>query len=79
MRFIKLSLPNTVMVIKSWKMRWVWDSAEMSNAYKILIRKPEGRTSLGRPRCRWGIILKGQLIRGEDVNWIHLVMNFQVQ
>jgi hypothetical protein len=25
---------------------------ELRNAYKILVRKPEGR-SLGRPRCRW--------------------------
>jgi hypothetical protein len=26
---------------------------EMRNAYKILIRKPEGKRPLGRPRCRW--------------------------
>jgi hypothetical protein len=24
-----------------------------SNAYKILIRKSEGRRPLGKPRCRW--------------------------
>jgi hypothetical protein len=26
---------------------------EMRNVYKILIGKPEGMTSLGRPRGRW--------------------------
>jgi hypothetical protein len=25
----------------------------MRNAYKILVRKPEGNGSLGRPRGRW--------------------------
>jgi hypothetical protein len=23
------------------------------NAYRILVGKPEGKTPLGRPRCRW--------------------------
>jgi hypothetical protein len=31
---------------------------EKRNAYKLLVGKPEGRRSLGRPRRRWGIILK---------------------
>jgi hypothetical protein len=26
---------------------------EMRNAYKILVEKPEGKRSLGRPRRRW--------------------------
>jgi hypothetical protein len=26
---------------------------EKSNAYKLLVEKPEGRRLLGRPRCRW--------------------------
>jgi hypothetical protein len=25
----------------------------MSNAYRFLARKPEGKRPLGRPRCRW--------------------------
>jgi hypothetical protein len=25
----------------------------MRNTYKILVRKPEGKRSLGRPRRRW--------------------------
>jgi hypothetical protein len=28
------------------------------NAHKILVGKPEGKRPLGRPRRRWGIILK---------------------
>jgi hypothetical protein len=27
---------------------------EMRHAYRILIRKPEGKRPLGRPRYRWG-------------------------
>jgi hypothetical protein len=26
---------------------------EKRNAYKLLVGKPEGKRSLGRPRCRW--------------------------
>jgi hypothetical protein len=26
---------------------------EMKNAYNILVRKPEGKSPLGRPRHRW--------------------------
>jgi hypothetical protein len=26
---------------------------EMKYAYKILVRKPKGKRSLTRPRCRW--------------------------
>jgi hypothetical protein len=26
---------------------------EKRNAYRILVRKPEGMRPLGRPRCRW--------------------------
>jgi len=25
----------------------------MRNAYKIFVRKPEGKRPLGRPRCGW--------------------------
>jgi hypothetical protein len=31
---------------------------EMRNAYNILVGKLEGKKPLGRPRCRWGIILQ---------------------
>jgi hypothetical protein len=43
-------------VIKSRKLRWAGHVAhlrEMRSANKILVRKPEGKRPLGRPRCRW--------------------------
>jgi hypothetical protein len=30
----------------------------MRNAYKILVRKPEEKTSLGRPRRKWDVDIK---------------------
>jgi hypothetical protein len=38
------------------RMRWAWHVAhmvEMRNAYKILVRKPEGKRLLGRPSHTW--------------------------
>jgi hypothetical protein len=35
---------------------WAKDTArmgEMRNEYKIVVGKPERKTPLGRPRCRW--------------------------
>jgi hypothetical protein len=43
-------------MIKSRRMRWTGHGAgigEKRNAYRILVRKPEGKRSLGRPRRRW--------------------------
>jgi hypothetical protein len=31
---------------------------EMRSTYKIVVGKPEGKHPLGRPRHKWGIILK---------------------
>jgi hypothetical protein len=36
---------------------------EKKNAYNILVGKPEGKRPLGRPRCRWWILLKWILER----------------
>jgi len=50
------SLPSIVRVIKSRRMRWAGHVARMGQrrgAYRILVRKPEGRRPLGRPRRRW--------------------------
>jgi hypothetical protein len=43
-------------MIKSKRMRWAMHVARMgdkSKAYRILVRKPEGKRQLGRPRRRW--------------------------
>ena len=48
--------PNIVRVIKSRKMKWAGLVARMGEergVYRVLVRKPEGRRPLGRPRRRW--------------------------
>jgi hypothetical protein len=42
------SSPNIVRVIKSKRMRWAGHMA-----HRILVGRPEGKRSLGRPRRRW--------------------------
>ena len=49
-------LPNIFRVIKSRRMRWAGHVARMGErrgVYRILVRKPEGKRPLGRPRYRW--------------------------
>jgi hypothetical protein len=50
---------------------------EIRNAYKILVRKPEGKRPLGRPRRRCEDNIKMDLpeIGFEGVDWIHMVHN----
>jgi hypothetical protein len=47
---------------------------EMRNGYKILVRKPEGKRSLGKPRCRWEDNIRMDLrhVAWEGVDWIRL-------
>ena len=50
------SSPNIIRVIKSRKLRWARHVARMGQSrsgYRVLVQKPEGRRSLGRPRHRW--------------------------
>ena len=50
------SLPNIVRVMKSIKMKWLGHVArigESRDVCRILVRKPEGKVPLGRPRRRW--------------------------
>jgi hypothetical protein len=52
---ILYSSPNIIRMIKSRRMRWTGRVARMGekrNAYRILVGKPEGKRSLGRPRRR---------------------------
>jgi hypothetical protein len=49
------SLPNIIRVIKSRRLRWAGHVARMEerrDAYRVLVRKPEGRRPLGRPKRR---------------------------
>ena len=52
----RYSLPNIVRVVKSRRMRWaglVVRMEEGRGVYRVLVRKPEGKRPLGRPRLRW--------------------------
>jgi hypothetical protein len=48
---------------------------ENRNAYRTLVGKPEGKRSLGRPRCTWVDNIKMDLreIRWDGVDWIGLI------
>jgi hypothetical protein len=63
------SSPNTIRVIKSRTLRWAEHVARMgakSGAYRALVGKPEGRSSLERPRRRWEDNIKMDL---REVVW----------
>ena len=50
------SSPNIVRVIKSRRMRWAVHVArvgEERGVCRVLVGKPEGKRTLGRPRRRW--------------------------
>jgi hypothetical protein len=50
------SSPNIVRMMKSRRMRWAGHVALMGErgaVYRVLVRKPEEKRPLGRPRLRW--------------------------
>jgi hypothetical protein len=60
--------------------RWVRHVAhmgQMKNAYKILVRKPEGKRLLKRPRHRWEDNIRTDLkeIGCEGVDWLHVAQD----
>jgi hypothetical protein len=68
---------NVIRVIKWRRMRWMGEVArveEMRNAYSILVGKPEGKRSLGRPRHRRedNIGIDFREIGWEGVDWMHV-------
>jgi hypothetical protein len=83
-------------IIKSRKLRWAGHVARMGekrHVYRLLVRKPEGKRPLGRPRRRWLDNIKMDLLEIglSIVDWIGLaqdryrwralvnsVMNFRV-
>jgi hypothetical protein len=74
------SSPNIVRVIKSKRMRWVGHVARMEEGrgvYWVLVRKPEGKRPLGRPRrrCEDNIKLNFREIRIDGANWIQLAQD----
>jgi hypothetical protein len=72
--------PSIIRMIKSKRMRWAGHVARMGekrNACRSLVRKPEGKRPLGRPRPRWVNNIRmdlGEVGRG-DVDWIGLAQD----
>jgi hypothetical protein len=67
-------------MIKSSRMRWAGHVARMGekrNAYRLLVRKPEGKRPLGRPRRRWVDNIRIDLgeVGWGDVDWIGLAQD----
>jgi len=63
------SSTNIIWVIKSRRMRWGGQIARMGNrrgVYRILMRRTEGRRSLGRYRRRWEDNIKMDI---QEVGW----------
>jgi hypothetical protein len=50
---------------------------EKSNAYRLLMGKPEGKRPLGRPRGRWVDNIRMDLgeVGWDDVDWIGLAQD----
>jgi len=58
------SSTNIVWVIKSRRMTWAGHVAHMGERrgiYRVFIQKPEGKSPLGRLRCRWEDSIKMDL------------------
>jgi hypothetical protein len=74
------SSANIIRMLKSRRMRWVGHVARMvekRNAYRILVGKPEGKRSLGRPRHRWVNNIKMDLreMGQGGMDWIDLAQD----
>jgi hypothetical protein len=69
------SLPNIVWVVKSRRMRWAGHVARMGKrgVQRVLVRKPEGKRPLGRPRCRWEDNIKK--VGGGCGDWMELAQD----
>jgi hypothetical protein len=70
-------LPNIVRVIKSRRMRWAGHVERMGEGrgvYRVLVGRPEGKRSLGRPRrrCEDNIKIDLREMGIEGANWIQL-------
>jgi hypothetical protein len=68
---------SIIRIIKSRRMRWAEHVARIrkkGNAYRILVRNPDGKRPLGRPRRRWedNIRMDIREIGWGDVEWINL-------
>jgi hypothetical protein len=73
------SSPSIIKIMKS-RRRWAEHVARMgekTNAYMLLVGKPEGKRPLGRPRRRWADNIKMDLLEvgWGGVDWIGLAQD----
>jgi hypothetical protein len=69
-----------VRVVKSRRMRWAGQMARRGKnrvMHRVLVGKPEGKRSLGRPRRRWENNIKTDLqeVGGGRGDWMELVQD----
>jgi hypothetical protein len=74
------SSPSIIRIIKWRRMRWAGHVARMGekrNVYRLLVRKPEEKRPVGRPRRRWRDNIKMDLLEiGLNVvGWIGLAQD----
>ena len=74
------SSPNIVWVIKSRRVRWVWQVVHMGERrgiYRVLVGKPEGKRPLGKTRHRRddNTKLDFQEVWHEGMDWIELAQD----
>jgi hypothetical protein len=70
------SSPSIIRIIKSRRMKWARNVARMCekrNVYRLLVKKPEGKRPLGRPRLSWMVNIRMILERLYGVMWTGLV------
>jgi hypothetical protein len=74
------SSPSIIRIIKSRRKSWADHVARMGeerNAYRLLVRKPEGKRPLGRLRRSWVDNIRMDLgeVGWGDVYWIDLAQD----
>jgi hypothetical protein len=74
------SSPSIIRIIKLRRMWWaghVVRMGEKRNVYRLLVGKPNGKRSLGRPRCGWIDNIKMDLLEigVSVVDWIGLAQD----
>jgi len=74
------SSPSIVWVIKSRRMRLAGHVARMGEGrgtYRVLVGKPEGKRTLGKPRHRWEVNIKTDLqeVGCGGMDWIELAQD----
>jgi hypothetical protein len=75
------SSPSIIRIIKSRRMRWaglVERMGEKRNAYRLLVRNPDGKRPLGRPRRRWVDWISLAKDRNRWRALVNSVLNFRV-